>query len=174
MSKHAPHLNGEWAWSQVDAMADDTLSADAQARMREAMAADARLNTAVQCAIRLRRELRGLPRPRAPLGLLRRLLAIPSAQAPPRRHAARSAFAGAFAIALAALVIGIAVRQPAEQSAPDPRVVAIQEFELALHYMRKSAALSNQQLNDAVGHGLREALIASRESVRERKSDTGG
>jgi hypothetical protein len=72
------------------------------------------------------------------------------------------------------VVLAVGWRFDPEPRGPDPAVVAVQEFEVALHYMRRSAAVTNREVNDTLGQSLRDALIASRDSVRERGSKTGG
>jgi hypothetical protein len=78
-------LNSSWAWSQIEAMADGSLRGRERQRMRRHMEADPRLRRAVEDAREMRAALRGLPRARAPHGLLRKLMCIPGLAPPPRK-----------------------------------------------------------------------------------------
>jgi ferric-dicitrate binding protein FerR (iron transport regulator) len=175
MTDELTDLNGEWAWSQVEALADDSLEGAALERMGRALESDPRLRRAVARARSVRRELGRLPKQGPPLAFLIRLL-----QTPPTRHDARRrriAIPAVGALAVATIVAGVAVwigSAPAPEPTAAQTAAAMQQLELALHYMRKSAAITHEELNAAVGHGLREALNVSRESVRDRGQENGG
>jgi len=67
-------------------------------------------------------------------------------------------------------------REPAPQP-PDPRVAALEEFNIAMKYVRKSAAITGKEVTDRVGGGLRDALTVSGNTLRDadaRKKQTGG
>ncbi|MGI9259787.1 MAG: hypothetical protein ACR2QQ_13210 [Gammaproteobacteria bacterium] len=107
----------------------------------------------------LRRELRRLPKPPAPPGLLRRLLSIPSDQKP----AWRWALVPTVPIIAGVIVVALVVRQP--EPVEDPSVIAMQEFQLAMSYVNRGAIATNDELTDAFELGLREAYGISRGSV---------
>ena len=177
MTHEPTDLNGEWAWTQIESMADDSLEGIALERMQRALEGDDRLLRAVARARSVRRELGRLPKHRPSHGLLLRLLQIPSAPLHAAPRAARIATVLG-ALATAAIVTGIAIwigSPPAPPPRTDPRTAAaMRELELAVHYMRKSAAVTHEEINAAVGHGLREALIVSRDSFRDRGQENGG
>ncbi len=157
--------NNDWAWGQVEAMADDSLADTDRRRMREAMECDSRLLNAVKRARALRRELHRLSRPRAPAGLLKRLLKIP-----PGRSAAKIwLVAPVLPVTAAILVYVVIIRAPLPSI--DAEVVAMQEFRLAMSYVQKSAAVTSDEVTDAVRGGLREAFTISRNSVLGENSE---
>jgi anti-sigma-K factor RskA len=105
-----------------------------------------------------------------PGALRRRLLAIPARE--PRRSTywwALPAAAAAAAIVAVALALRPTVLPPI-----DPRVAAVQDFELAMRYLRDSASVTQVDVTTAVGTGLQEALIKSRDSLERTKNETGG
>ncbi len=118
---------------------------------------------------RLRRELRRLPNPPVPAGMLRHLLEIPSGREPRWRRA----LVPALPVFIAAVVLALIVRQPPPED--DPSVVALQEFRLAMSYVQRGAAVTNEEISDAIETGLREAYGISRGSVlgEDRRSDEG-
>ena len=168
-------LNEEWAWTQLEAWADGSLTGESRARMAAAIAADPRLSAAAERAVAVHRALHEAPAAvRMPSGLRRRLLTIPS-HAP---RARRSYFIPALASAAAAAAIVAAVLwlnlQPAEPP-PDPRVVAAaQDLETAMRYLQKSAVITQGHVESAVGTGLRDAFAASRDALARETDKTGG
>lgn len=154
----------DWAWTQIEAMADDSLAAAERAGMSAAMAADSALRAEVDAARRLAAELRRLPRARPPHGMLARLLAVPG-----RSRNAWSALAaplGAAAVAAIGVLLVTAVQQ-----APDPeaeaQAEAIREFALAMTYLQRSAVVTRDEVGGQVGMSLTSVLMASRDSLAE-------
>ena len=118
---------------------------------------------------RLRRELGRLPKPPVPAGLLWRLLKIPADREPRWRRV----LVPALPVFAAAVVVALMVRQPPPED--DPSVVALQEFRLAMSYVQRGAAVTNDEISDAFETGLREAYGISRGSVlgEDRRPDEG-
>ena len=164
-------LENQWAWSQVEAMADRSLSADDRQRMRAEMERDPSLRDAVERASALRRRLRGLsdePVPlKVPLGLLR----IPR-EASLDGWSGRGLWATAAATAVMLAVV-LRVLWP-ESPPPDQRIAAVQDFEVAMTYLQRSAALTRREVAEAVGSGLQEALSVGREALPEDELNIGG
>jgi hypothetical protein len=167
-------LNEEWAWTQLEAWADGTLTGDSRARMAAAIAADPRLDAAAKRAVAVHRALHEPSSSAAmPSGLRRRLLAIPS-PLPRARSFALPAFASV--AAAVAVVAGALWLEPEPPPAPvDPRVAAAaQELETAMRYLQKSAVITRGRVTNAVGTGLREAFTASRDALAREGDETGG
>lgn len=160
-------LTNEWAWSQVEAYADGSLDAAAQARMRTELEHDARLCAAVERAGAVRAALRGMRGAPLPRGLRGRLLRIPG------QPTMRMGWLAAAAAAIAAAAIAPALLREPE---PTPEAIAMRDFELAMKYVQKSAAITSQEVTGTVGGGVRDALLASRNSLRnaELRRETGG
>jgi len=166
-------LSEEWAWTQLEAWADGSLTGESRARMAAAIAADPRLMAAAERAVAVHRALGAAPPRAMPSGLRRRLLAIP-AQAP---RARRSYFVPALAsAAAAAAIVATALWLRPELPPPvDPRVAAAtQDFETAMRYLQKSARITEGHVTGAVGTGLRDAFAASREALARDTDETGG
>lgn len=162
-------LNREWARSQIEAWADGSLAGESLERMSTALAGDARLKAAAERAVAVRRALRASAAERMPGGLRRRLLAIPGAE---RRTTYWWALPAA-AVAVAIVAVAVTLR-PAAPPPIDPRVAAVQDFELAMRYLRDSAALTRLEVSTTLGAGLQEALVTSRESLERATDETGG
>ena len=170
-------LNSEWAWTQIEAMADDSLRGASRSRMQQAMRLDPKLHAAVGRARSLRRGLQRSTLPSIPDRLLKRLLAIPGGSAVGSHwfaSPAKAAISVAAAVTVVALAATLATLRPVGPAAADPRTVALQEFELAMKYLQKSAAITGEEVGGAVSNGLREALIVSRNSIRETQQERGG
>ena len=168
-------LNEEWAWTQLEAWADGSLTGESRARMDAAIAADPRLAAAAERAVAVHRALYEAPAvARMPSGLRRRLLAIPSRE--PR--ARRSFFIPTLASAAAAAAIiagALWLRPEPVKPPPDPRVVAAaQDLETAMRYLQKSAVITQGHVESAVGTGLRDAFAASRDALARETDKTGG
>jgi hypothetical protein len=167
-------LNEEWAWTQLEAWADGSLAGEARERMAAALAADARLKSAAERAVAVQRALRMTQPAAMPRGLRRRLLAIPS-QVPRARSFALPAFASAAAaVTIVAAVLWLTPETPAPTHV-DPRVAAAaQDFETAMRYLQKSARITQGHVESAVGTGLRDAFVVSREALAQQTDETGG
>lgn len=167
-------LSEEWAWTQIEAWADGSLSGESRARMDAAIAADPRLRAAAQRAVAVHRALRASwPAASMPRGLRGRLLAIPGRSARARSYGL-PAFAGAAAVAVAVVATAIWLR-PEQPPAVDPRVAAAaQDLETAMRYLQKSARITEDAVTTAVGSGWRDAIAASRAAVAQETDETGG
>jgi anti-sigma factor RsiW len=167
-------LNEEWAWAQLEAWADGSLTGEARERMAAALAADPRLKSAAERAVAVRRALRAVHLEPLPRGLRRRLLAIPG-ELPRARSFVLPAFASA---AAAAVVVAVVLSLKPEVPAPadvDPRVAAAaQDFETAMRYLQKSARITQGHVESAVGTGLRDAFVVSRDALAQQTDETGG
>ena len=160
-------LERRWAWSQTEAMADQSLSPDDVQRMRAEMARDPALRAAVERAVRLRAALRRLPRSAVPASLALRLLRIPGA-ARPIRGRALSAVAAAASLAIVAALALL----PRTGPPPSELHAAVAEFEVAMAYLQRSAVLARIEATNAVGGGLQDALAASREALRNEQTNS--
>jgi anti-sigma factor RsiW len=168
-------LNEEWAWAQLEAWADGSLTGEARERMAAAIAADARLERAAERAVAVRRALRAVQAQPLPRGLRRRLLAIPGES--PRADSFKwtvlaSGVAAAAVVAAALLWVAPEAPTPADV---DPRVAAAaQDFETAMRYLQKSARITQEHVESAVGTGLRDAFVVSRDALAQQTDETGG
>ena len=169
------HLESQWAWSRIEAMADDTLTAAERRRMRKAMAADRQLNRAVEDAMSLRGELAHLNRAQVPVALRRRLLSIPGDR--PQAPAGFLPVAVAIA-AVVAVLVGLAVLlqrapapAPAAAAQAQAKAEAVEDFAVAMTYLRRSAVITSAEVSTAVGDGLRDAMAVSREAARKEKRE---
>jgi len=162
-------LNGEWARSQIEAWADGSLTEANRERMRAALQRDPQLRAAAERAAAVHRALREAPTAPLPRGLRRRLLAIP---ARPGR-AVWPRFALPVAAGVAALAVAVWWQRPIEPTL-DERVAAVADFELAMHYLQKSARITENGVTGAVGSGLQGAWATSRESLERSTKENGG
>lgn len=163
-------LDRTWARSQVEAMADGTLSAAAEERMQAAMARDPALADEVAAARALRDQLRQLGAVPVPRGLWWRLWRIPA----PERRMRASIWMPAGVLATAAVVmLGANLYMGGAQPTVDEeaRAAAVQDFAIAMAYLQKSAVMARNEVNEAVGSGVLRALAASRGIMD--KSETG-
>jgi hypothetical protein len=162
-------LNSTWAWTQIEAWVDGSLTRESRERMAHALRADARLKAAVDRAAAVRAALRDGEVAQMPAGLRRRLLVIPAAAQRPLRPFVLTAAAAA----VTAVAVGVWLARPA----PPPEIdaaVALQEFKLAMRYVQKSARIAEDEVAGAVGTGLRQAFDTSREALGRRSEETGG
>jgi hypothetical protein len=163
-------LSREWARSQIEAWADGSLAGESLERMHSALANDARLRAAAERAVAVRRALRDSPGASMPAGLRLRLLAIPG-------NPSRTWFVAlpAMASALAAAIVGaVFLLRPDAPPPIDQRVAAVQDFELAMRYLRDSASVTQTEVTATVGARLRDALVTSRESLERSTKENGG
>ena len=163
-------LQNEWAFSQIESYADGSLRGAARERMRAALRSDARLRAAVDRARDVHLALRSGGAAPLPAGLRRRLLAI-SGPSLPRAPALAVA-----AVVAAAITVLVWHRPTPAPPAVDERAAALHDFEIAMKYMQKSAAITRREVSNHVGGGLREALTVSGNSLREsaERTKTGG
>jgi len=162
-------LEDEWIDRHVEGYVDGSLDGEQAERMRVALRADARLRATVERAAAVHEALSDSARPPLPKGLRRRLLAIPNQ---PTIHWHWLAVPVAAAAAIAGTLM---LAPPVPPPPPDPSVAAVQDFELAMHYLRKSALLAQREVTTVVGGELNEAVAMSRESIeRNTKRENGG
>jgi anti-sigma factor RsiW len=170
-------LERQWAWSRVEGMADGSLDKAEDARMRAAMARDEDLARAVTRAVALRRALKQQPRVSIPRSLRGRLLALASRAPEEKKH--RFALRAAWVLGLAAAVAGIGFLTLARR-APEPtptrralekeqQTDAVADFAIAMTYLHRSAVIARMEVTQAVGGGLRDAVVISRKVAREDK-----
>jgi anti-sigma factor RsiW len=163
-------LNAEWAWSQIEACADGSLRGSQQARMRQEMARDPMLAAAVARAREVRTALGSVRREPVPAGLRARLLTIGH----PRPIAWRAVAPAALGVATVLLLAVLVLRPMPETPGPTPQIAghdeseqAIEEFRIAMRYLRIGAERSGEQVGDALATSLRLALATSHDSLRE-------
>jgi anti-sigma factor RsiW len=163
-------LNGEWARTQLEAWADGSLSGDNRERMAAALVADPKLRSAAERAVAVHRALRASSPPPMPAGLRRRLLAIPAGS----RNVWRT-FALPVAASVAAVFAVAMWLRPEPPPQVDPRVAAVaQDLETAMRYLQKSARITENEVTNALGSGLRDAVDATRAAVGRETDETGG
>jgi hypothetical protein len=162
-------LSEEWARSQLEAWTDGSLMGENRRRMAAALAVDPTLRAAAERSAAVQRALRSSRPPRLPAGLRRRLLAIPG-----RSIWSSFALPVAAGVAVAIVAAVVVLRPVPPPPVEDPRAVAIQEFELAMRYLQKSARMTQTEVTSAVGAGLRDAVAASREALHRQTDETGG
>lgn len=153
-------LDRAWAQSQIEAMADASLTPEAEQRMRALLDDDLELRAELERARAIRRQLRALSAKRAPRGLLRRLWQIPMDQ-----HSAHSFWRPATALAsIAVIALSASVFFALQGPSPDDlaREAAVKDFVIAVAYLQKSAVMAQNEVNDAVGSGVLSALEVSR------------
>lgn len=155
-------LDRAWAESQVEGMADGTLLPDAEERMLALMERDAELAARVEQAKTLRRELKQLSGIPMPKGLFWRLWRIPSQRH--RRFTGLMWLPAGFIAAAASVALSInlffGVQAPAFDE--EAGAAAIEDFTLVMAYLQKSAVIATNEVNQAVGSGVLEAISVSR------------
>lgn len=173
-------IEREWAWTQVEAMADGTLEGGDLERMRRALSEDKELRAAVETARVVLGGLRRAGVPAPPAGLLRRLLAQGGRhrRRPRATGAKRSqrgwliAPLGVASTALIALLFGSMLERMSGQAEQD----AVRDFAIAMTYLRESAVVTSEQVGQQLGEGLMTALATSRETLAgdEQADDQNG
>lgn len=163
-------LDQRWATLQIEALADGSLSPDAERRMRELIRANPDLARQLDEAVALRRQLRRLSRAPVPKGLGWRLWSIPSAG---RRRSGfwlpATALAGVASLALA-LGLLFYSRGPSEEELA--REAAAQDFALVVAYLQKSVVVAREGVNKTVGSEMVNALEKSRRAIRRVGEDS--
>ncbi|HUF71629.1 MAG TPA: hypothetical protein VMR74_01890 [Gammaproteobacteria bacterium] len=157
-------LDRTWAETQIEAMADGSLSAGARRRMLAAMDRDPALAARVEQARALSRALRGLAAVPVPRGLWWRLWRIPTADRP-RRNGIEGMWvptAGIFATAVvAALGINVFLGTRGPTAEEEAQAAAVRDFTVAMAYLQKSVLMANNEINVAVGSGVLDVLAMS-------------
>ncbi|MBN1238407.1 MAG: hypothetical protein JXB36_07885 [Gammaproteobacteria bacterium] len=162
-------MNMKRARRQVEAMADGSLTAADERRMRAALERDPELRRAVAEARALRAALRGLAREGVPPALARRLLRAAGTERP-RAAAVQGAWSWASAAVVAGAAAGLllVLMQPMRTTgSSEDEAAALRDFAVAMTYLRRSSAIVRQELNEAVEGGLREALDATLDRTGE-------
>jgi anti-sigma factor RsiW len=163
-------LNEEWARTQLEAWADGSLTRENRERMAASLEASASLRAAAERAVAIRRSLRASAPEPMPAGLRRRLLAIPGGPKNVWRP-----FALPVAASIAAAFAAAVWLRPEPPPQVDPRVAAVaQELEVAMRYLHKSARITQDEVTNAVGSGLRDAVAVTRGAVGQETDETGG
>ena len=158
-------LNKEWAWSQIEAMADDSLDGIDLRRMQAVMTDDDRLLAAVERARAMHLGLRQVAQAPIPPGMLWRLLGIAKVRS-------RRGFwiAAPVATAMAAVMVALFTTSP--QTPPlDEQNVAVQEFTVAMAYLQRSLEFTNEEVTNVVSQGLRDAISVSRNALGDDEID---
>jgi hypothetical protein len=164
-------LDKAWAESQVEAMADGSLSPEAEQRMVTIMRIDKELAGRVEMAIALRKSLRQLKAAPVPKGLVWRLWHIPSQN----RRVGVGWWMPVGLVAAAAsvaLTLGIFFGVSGPTAEEEARAAAVQDFTIVMAYLQKSALMATSEVNEAVGSGVLDALAVSR-GMMERKETEG-
>lgn len=163
-------LDRRWATLQIEALADGSLSPEAERRMRNLISANPDLERQLEAAVELRNRLRRLGRAPAPRGLAWRLWKIPSAG---RRRSGfwlpATALAGVASFALALGLLFYSTGPTEEELA---REAAAQDFALVVAYLQKSVVVARDEVNKAVGAEMVNALEKSRRAIRREDGDS--
>ena len=158
-------LDRAWARSQVEAMADGSLTAESERRMRTLMAADPTLAAEVERARQLRREIRALTRTPVPRGLGRRLWRIPAADRPRAGYWAPATVLAS--VAAVAVLVGVLMDEPGPSPEQLAREAALKDFAMAMAYLQKSATMASNEVNQAVSGGVLDAWAIGRGMIRD-------
>jgi anti-sigma factor RsiW len=163
-------LDHRWATLQIEALADGSLSPDAERRMRDLVRANPDLARQLEKAVELRRELRGLSRAPVPRGLAWRLLGIPSAGR--RRSTFWLPATAAAGIASLGLALGLLFYTQGPTEEELAREAAAQDFAIVVAYLQKSVNVAREEVNKTVESEMVNALEKSRRAIRRSVGDT--
>jgi anti-sigma factor RsiW len=166
-------LDRTWAMTQIEAMADGSLSAEAERRMQALLNCDPALRAQVEQARAIRRDLRALAARPVPRGLLRRLWRIPVANRP--EHSYWMPATALASVAVIALSVGLFFNLQRPTPEDLAREAAVKEFVVAVAYLQKSVVMAQNEVNEAVGSGVLSALEVSRGmmATSQTESDQG-
>jgi anti-sigma factor RsiW len=163
-------LDHRWATLQIEALADGSLSPEAERRMRDLIRANPDLARQLEAAVALRRQLRRLARAPVPRGLAWRLWNIPSTG---RRQSTwwipATATAG---IASLAIALGMLFYSQGPTEEELAREAAAQDFAIVVAYLQKSVLVARDEVNKTVGSEIVNALEKSRRAIRRTVDDT--
>ncbi len=167
-------LDHRWATLQIEALADGSLSPDAERRMRDLIRANPDLARQLERAVALRRDLRQLSRAAVPRGLFWRLWSIPAAGR--RRSGFWVPATAAAGIASLALALGLLFYYQGPSEEELAREAAAQDFALVVAYLQKSVVVAREGVNKTVGSEMVNALEKSRRAIRRvgEEPDQGG
>lgn len=161
-------LDRAWARTQVEAMADGTLSPESERRMRALVNCDPELRAQVERAKVLRRELRALRDIAVPAGLGKRLWRIPAGhRARPTLWLPSLALASLAAVAVVAGLFRAGSGPTPEELA---QTEAVEDFTIVVAYLQKSALMARNEVNEAVGSTMLDVLAMSRGAVGRAES----
>jgi len=158
-------LDRTWAKTQIEAMADGSLSAEAARRMRTLMNCDPGIRAEVERARALRLDLKALAGVPVPKGLRRKLWRIPAAERPRRSYWMPAAALASVAAVALGVGLFLEARGPSEEELA--REAALQDFAIAMEYLQRSALMARNEVNEAVGSGVMDALAMSRGAIRQ-------
>lgn len=165
-------LDRTWAKTQIEAMADGTLSPEAEERMRTAMNRDPDLAKRVDQARVLRQMLGGMKHHTpVPRGLWWRLWRIPSEDR--ARGFGLWMPAGVLATALVAVLgfnLYLGSQEPVLNEAQ--QAAAMEDFAITMAYLQKGAVMAQNEINEAFGSGVASALTASRGMIEQTEYGT--
>ena len=169
-------LDRTWAETQIEAMADGSLSPDAEERMLAVMSRDDRLAERVEQSRRLHRELSQLGEVPVPRGLKRRLWGIPAVSRDSNRTRSWAAAiwvpAGFVAAAASvALTVNLFFGVPGQSADDAAMEAAVQDFTIVMAYLQKSAVMARNEVNEAVGSGMLDALAVSRGMLNRTETE---
>ena len=168
-------LDLTWAETQIEAMADGSLSPDAEKRMLAVMSRDDGLAARVEQAKDLHRQLKRLTDVPVPRGLKWRLWRIPTIDRyRSNRHRSKGFWMPAGFVAAAASIaltvnLFFGVQGPSAEDAA--REAALQDFTIVMAYLQKSAVVARNEVNEAVGSGMLDALAVSRGMLDQTETD---
>jgi hypothetical protein len=152
-------LDRTWAESQIEAMAEGSLSAEAEHRMLAAMDRDGALAQRVEQARALRQALRGLSGAPVPRGLWRRLWRIPTADRPRWGIWMPAGVLATAVVAALAISVLLNTQTPVPE---DQAQAAVEDFAVAMAYLQKSAVMASNEMSETIGSGMAGALEMSR------------
>lgn len=162
-------LDRVWAESQIEGMADGTLSPDAEKRMLEQMSRDVALAARVEQARALRQQLNQLGRVPVPHGLFWRLWRIPAQE---RRLSSRIWMPAGFIAVAASVALAVNVFFATQGPSPEEEArAAMEDFAVAMAYLHKGTLMASNEVNEAVGSGMLNALVMSQGMLNRTEID---
>ena len=139
-----------WVRDNLERAAAGDLSTAERRRLRRALANDTAMTRELQSAEALQTALRRMQPPRVPRGLFRRLLRIPGGNH--RSH--RLPLALASTAAAAVLVVTVALVTTGPSPREQQREQALQEFTLAMSYVRAGAREARGEVDSAIARSI--------------------
>jgi len=139
-----------WVRDNLERAADGDLDGAERRRLRQALAQEPELAEELRRAEALRAALRRLRPPGVPRGLLRRLWRIPAGDGGSLRLPLALTSTAAAAVVAVTLALMTAGPSPQKQQ----RERALQEFKLAMGYVRAGAREAQREVDSAVSRGI--------------------